>query len=174
MRYYEKDGYMLIRRHWIVMLLNYLKFIFLMSLAGLLFYIAMTFQGALGRTLVVYVMFPAIFLTINFAFLKLIFDMIKYFNRLIVIDNHSVIVIKTSLIETDNIELIGLGKIIKIDTAMRGIFQNLFVFGDMIIEQADTTRFFDSVYRPYQVANYIKEAQIRYEKELVKSGKFPH
>ena len=35
MRYYEKDGYMLIRRHWIVMLLNYLKFIFLMSLAGL-------------------------------------------------------------------------------------------------------------------------------------------
>ena len=119
-------------------------------------------------------MFPVIFLTINFAFLKLIFDMIKYFNRLIVIDNHSVIVIKTSLIETDNIELIGLGKIIKIDTAMRGIFQNLFVFGDMIIEQADTTRFFDSVYRPYQVANYIKEAQIRYEKELVKSGKFPH
>ncbi len=56
---------------------------------------------------------------------------------------------------------------------MRGIFQNLFVFGDMIIEQADTTRFFDSVYRPYQVANYIKEAQIRYEKELAKSGKFP-
>ncbi len=106
MRYYEKDGYMLIRRHWIVMLLNYLKFIFLMSLAGLLFYIAIAFQGVLGRVLVVYVMFPAIFLTINFAFLKLIFDMIKYFNRLIVIDNHSVIVIKTSLIETDNIELI--------------------------------------------------------------------
>jgi len=68
--------------------------------------------------LVTFVIFPVVFVFINYAFLKLILENIRYFNDLLILKENSVIVIKTSLIDTDNVEIIDLDKITKIDTTM--------------------------------------------------------
>jgi hypothetical protein len=65
-----------------------------------------------------FIIFPVIFLIINYAFLKLLLNYINYYNNLIILKDLNVIVIKTSLLDTDNIEIIDLNKITKIDTLM--------------------------------------------------------
>lgn len=83
-----------------------------------------------------------------------------------ILKENSVIVIKTSLIDTDNIEIIDLDKITKIDTTMTWIIPNVLAYWDLVLEQfKDRTRIFHHIYKPYKLANLIKEAKSSYEKE---------
>lgn len=92
-------------------------------------------------------------------------DYIRYYNDLIIISWHSVIVIKTSLIDTDNVEIIDLDKITKIDTIMQWVTSNILSYWKLVLEQyRDRTRTFNHIYKPYKVANSIKEAKMFYEK----------
>ncbi len=166
MKYYEKDGYILVRKHWIITLFNYSKFFFFLWISFLLVYIALRFQESLWYELVTFVIFPVVFVFINYAFLKLILENIRYFNDLLILKENSVIVIKTSLIDTDNVEIIDLDKITKIDTTMTWIIPNLLAYWDLVLEQfKDRTRIFHHIYKPYRLANLIKEAKSSYEKE---------
>ncbi len=58
----------------------------------------------------------------------------------------------------DNIELIDLDKITKIDTQMNGILHNLFAYGVLVIEQnRDRVREFHHIFKPYLAVRYIKD-----------------
>lgn len=166
MIYYEKNGYILVKRHWIVMLFNYLEFIFFNSTAFFLYYICIKFQKNMTYELINYVFFPVIFLLINFAFFKLAFELIRYFNNLIILNKNNLIVIKTSLIDTDNVEIIDIHKITKIDTSIKWIFSNIFSYGDLILEQNRArTRIFNHIYKPYRIATYLRDIKKIYDNQ---------
>ena len=122
MTYYQRNGYTLMRRHWIILFFNYLSFTFLLIVSALLYYISIKYQVYLWYDLIMFIIFPVIFLIINYAFLKLLLNYINYYNNLIILKDSNVIVIKTSLLDTDNIEIIDLNKITKIDWVEYSIF----------------------------------------------------
>lgn len=166
MSYYEKNGYILVRRHWIIMFFNYLHFLFFVWLSFLLYILAIKFQENLWHDFIKYIFFPLIFIILNYAFLKLIFEIIRYFNNLIILDKENLIVIKTSIIDTDNVEIIDLEKITKIDTSIVWVFPNILAYWDLILEQNRArTRTFNHIYKPYKIATYIRDSKIKYEKQ---------
>ena len=148
------------RRHWIILFFNYLSFTFLLIVSALLYYISIKYQVYLWYDLIMFIIFPVIFLIINYAFLKLLLNYINYYNNLIILKDSNVIVIKTSLLDTDNIEIIDLNKITKIDTLMEWIVANILSYGNVVLEQyKDRTRIFHHIYKPYRAANFIKESK---------------
>ena len=160
MTYYQRNGYTLMRRHWIILFFNYLSFTFLLIVSALLYYISIKYQVYLWYDLIMFIIFPVIFLIINYAFLKLLLKYINYYNNLIILKDSNVIVIKTSLLDTDNIEIIDLNKITKIDTLMEWIVANILSYGNLVLEQyKDRTRIFHHIYKPYRAANFIKESK---------------
>lgn len=165
MTYYEKDWYILIRRHWIIMVFNYVKFFFHLWICILLLYISIKFQDSLDHDFIKYIMFPCIFVILNYAFLRMAHEIIKYYNNLIIFKDREVIVIKTTLIDTDNVEIIDLEKVSKIDTNMQWIISNVLAYWSLILEQyRDRTRIFNHIYKPYRAANYIKELKKKLKK----------
>lgn len=146
------------------MLFNYLHFVFFMILSVVLYFVAIKYQQNLGSELLKYILFPMIFMILNYAFLKLIFEVIRYFNNLIILNEHNLIVIKSSIIDTDHIEIIDLEKITKIDTSIIWVFPNLLAYWDLILEQNRArTRTFNHIYKPYKIATYIRDSKKKYE-----------
>lgn len=72
--------------------------------------------------------------------------------------NNQLIVIKSSLIKTDNVEIIDLNKITKLDTYIKWIIPNLIWYGNLVIEQQrDQVREFWYIPKPYKAIWYINE-----------------
>lgn len=68
--------------------------------------------------------------------------------------------------DTDNIEIVDIDKITKIDSSINWIIPNFFSFWDLVLEQnRDRTRKFNYIYKPYNAVNFIREMAKNYEKK---------
>ncbi len=151
----------MIRRHWIVMLFRYLKFIIFLSLAWIFYYVALRYENKFWEELIYYFFLPIIFLILNYAFIKLVLSYIKYYNNLIILHKDQIIFIKSTFLWTGNVEIIEMSKVTKIDTFCRGIIPNVIWFWTLIIEQQrDKVSEFTYVPKPYKTINYLKEVEI--------------
>ncbi|PID84190.1 hypothetical protein CSB09_02135 [Candidatus Gracilibacteria bacterium] len=131
----------------------------------LLYVLTIHYKSYLNPVLAKYILFPLIVIIIHYAFFYLIFRLIRYYNNLILLKKDAMFIVKTSLIEFDNIELIELDKITKIDTQMKGIIQNLLSYGTLIIEQnRDRVREFHYIYKPYKAVRHLKEIKKQQQK----------
>lgn len=83
--YKEDNGNIIVRKHWVLLFLYLVKFIFILFFAIILSFIGIFYAESLGRDLVVYVIFPAVFLLVNYSFFKLILAMIEFYNYLFII-----------------------------------------------------------------------------------------
>ncbi len=135
MTYIKKYNYTIIRKHWVALFFRYLKPIFNLFIAWLLFYISMKFSDTLWKETLNYLLFPSIFILVNYAFIKLILSYIKFFNDFLIIYDWQIIVIKNSLYFIDEIEFIDINKITKLDTISRWFFENILWYWSLIIEQ---------------------------------------
>ncbi len=148
-----------------ILFFNYLSFLFSMFICFLLYFISVKYINIIDHTIIKYLFFPIIFLLLNYSFIKFTLRLIRYYNDLILLKQDQIIIIKTSLIDTDNIEIIDIDKITKIDSSMTWIIQNFFAFWDLILEQnRDRTRNFNYIYKPYNAVNSIKEMKKNEEK----------
>jgi len=143
---------------------------FYLFLSGTLFYISMKFRTALWDDIVMYLLFPLVFVLLNYAFIKLILSYIKYYNNLIIFHKNQIIVIKSTLIEVDNVEIIDMHKITKLDTYCKWIIPNVIWYWTLVIEQQrDKVREFWYIPKPYKAISHLKEANtiMQNKKELV-------
>lgn len=162
MTYYTKYDYIMIRRHWIVMIFKYLRFSFYIIISLILLYVSYNFSSYISKEIRYYVFFPIIFLSINYAFFKLILNYIKYYNNLLILHKNQLMVIKSTLLDTDNVEIIDLNKTTKLDTFIKWLIPNIIWYGTLVIEQQrDQVREFWYVPKPYKAIWYLNEAKIK-------------
>jgi hypothetical protein len=117
------------------MIFKYIKFWFFLFVSFCFYFIWVIFWENLWQEVTNFLIFPLVFLTLNYAFLKLITYYIRYYNNLIIFYKQQIIVIKSSLIWTDNVEITDLHKITKIDTFCNWIMPNLIWYWTLVIEQ---------------------------------------
>lgn len=143
------------------MLFRYLKVLVFLSISWIIFSFTMTHIESIWKDLVYYIIFPGLFIFINYIFIKLVLWYIKYYNDLLVIHNWKIIVIKSSLLFKDNIEFIDISKITKLDTYLEWIVQNILWFWKLVAEQQrEEVRKFHYVPRPARAMSIInKEKQ---------------
>ncbi len=156
--YKEDNGNIIVRKHWILLFLYLVKFIFILIFAIILSFIGIFYAESLGRDLVVYVIFPAVFLLVNYSFFKLILAMIEFYNYLFIIAWDQIFVINASLIMRNDIEVIDAFKIIKLDAYSRGFISNVLSYGRITIElQTKEERIFRFMPHPYKLLQYLQE-----------------
>lgn len=166
MTYFSKYDYTIIKKHWIVLFFKYLKLIFFLSLVWILYYFSITYVDSIWHELVIYFIFPIIFILVNYAFFKLILWYIKFYNDLLVIYDWQLIVIKSSLLFMDNIEFIDINKITKLDTYCRWLIPNVMWYWNLVAEQQrDEVRTFPFVPEPFRALQLINEEKQRTIKE---------
>lgn len=146
------------------MFFRYLKFSFYLIIAFVFYFIAVKFWSALWYELTHYIILPLSFITVNYAFIKLILYYIWFYNNLLIFHEDKIIVIKSTLLDTDNVEIIDLHKITKIDAFSDGILANILWYWTLVIEQQrDKVREFWYVPKPHKaiwLLNDVKEKNL--------------
>jgi hypothetical protein len=162
MTYFTKYNYTIIRKHWVVLLFKYLKTMLLLILSWILFFISTKFWGVLWDEIVYLLLFPSIFILVNYAFFKLLLWYIKFYNDLLIVYDWQLIVIKSSLLFKDDIEFIDINKITKLDTYCRWLIPNIFQFWNLVVEQQrDQVREFHFIPEPFKALQILKEEKQR-------------
>ncbi len=162
MTYFSKYDYIIIRRHWIILVFRYLQFALYSFVAIVLFYFSLKLVNTVWHDLVHFLFYPTVFLLINYAFIKLVLSYIKYYNNLLIIHNWQLIVIQSSLFFKDDIEFIDINKITKLDTYCRWLVPNLLWYGNLVVEQQrDEPRLFHFVPELYKALHILKEEKQR-------------
>lgn len=156
--YKEHNGNIIIRKHWVLLSLYLIKFVFILIFAIILSFIGVFYREALGNDLVVYVIFPLVFILVNYSFFKLVLAMIEFYNYLFIISWDQIFVINASLIMRNDIEVIDAFKIIKLDAYSRWFISNVFSYGRITIElQTKEERIFRFMPHPYTLLKYLQE-----------------
>lgn len=156
--YQDFNGSIIVKKHWILLLLYGIKFIFILWIAWVLFFIASSYREVLWDQIVLYILFPLIFILVNYSFIKLILGVIEFYNYLFIICWDQIFIINASLFMRNDIEVIDAFKIIKVDAYSRGIIPNIFSYGKLIIElQTREERLFRFMPKPYTLLKYLQE-----------------
>lgn len=158
MWYFSQDGYSIIKRHYLILWLYFLKFSFFLILAFFIGYIWITYRAVLWEDLVTFVFFPLVFILVNYSFFKFILWTIEYFNYLVIIHHDQIFIINSSLIMRNDIEVVDSFKIVKLDAYSRWFFSNFLWFWKIIIEtQTKEERILSFMPKPYQLLDILKK-----------------
>lgn len=115
------------------------------------------------------IIFPVVFVLVNYAFIKLFLAYVLFYNNLIIIHEWEIIVVRSTLLFVDDIEFLDIHKITKVDTYCRGIVPNILNFWKLVIEQQrEQVRAFHCVpdlSRALQVINDEKQRTIQESKK---------
>lgn len=116
------------------------------------------YKSDVPADLVRYFIFPAVLILINYAMFQLAFGVVKYHNKLIIVVRDRIILISSSLILKEDIEIMELSKVMKIDVECHGLLPNVLNFGMLIIEQQkNDVRTMRLVPDPFTVLRIIRE-----------------
>lgn len=158
MSYFLQDGYSIIKKHYVLVLLYFIKFTFFLLLAIGIWFIGVMYREVIGDDIVNYIFFPLVFALINYSFFKFILWAIEYFNYLFIIHHDQIFIINSSLIMRNDIEVVDAFKIVKLDAYSRWFFSNLLWFWRIIIEtQTKEERVFRFMPKPYKLLDILKK-----------------
>lgn len=156
-----EENYTIVTRHFVYLLYLVAKFLFLIVIAGVLFAFLMVYRQGFSKEtadIVNYVFFPVIFLLINYSFIQLALGIIRYYNRLVIIVRDKFIILNSSLILQEDLEIMDLSKVMKIDVECHGLLASIFGYGHLIMEQQkDEVRTIHFIPKPYKVWQILRE-----------------
>ena len=132
--------YIDIRRHGILLIFMTSKFIFFLIPIGILVWIFYSYENIFSHDFSNYILLPVLLFSINYIFLQLILNSIDYFGRIMLIANHAIILIHTSLLLIDDIEYMDMKSILKVDVVIHGFFPNILNYGHLLLEQRNEIR----------------------------------
>lgn len=158
--YTYKDGFTIIKRHLLLFVSWYFKFIFFLLVSILLYIISVDKLVNLSEDMIYlnYIVYFLILVFINYAFFRLILTLIDYYHNLIIIKNDQIIIIECSLLLKDDIEIIDSYRIMKIDAFSHWFFANILSYWKLVIEQQrDEVRICHFVPNPYFVLNILRK-----------------
>lgn len=168
MSYFEKDWYTIVRKHYFIFLFFLFKFLFFLVITWVIFGITFYYHEFFPDNVRDYLFLPIILFLLNYAFIKLILNLIEYYNYLFIIFKDQIYIINASLIFRNDIEVIDAFKIIKIDAFCRWFIANLFWFWYITIElQTREERTFRFMPDPYILLEKLKVQR----EEVLKSRK---
>ena len=161
--YYDKrsENAIVIKRHFILLLIKIIRFVFLIMVAFFLYFIYTKFLANLENDFagfLHYGSFLIIFWLLNYAFIKLVLNIIEYYHTLIIITDEQILIINCSLFMKDDIESIDAYRIMKIDAFSHWFWSNVIGYGNLIIEQQkDEVRTFHFIPHPYRIFGIIRD-----------------
>lgn len=80
-----------------------------------------------------------------------------YYNLFIIYENH-IIIIKSSLILIDDLEVLDVNKVMKIDSISRWLFSNMLWYWNILLEQQkNDVRTFHFMPNPYRIVEIFKK-----------------
>jgi len=164
MSYYKLDSEncIVIRRHFLYLFFDFLKFSFFIILAFFLYWFTTTYKSAFSWDLdfVKKSIFMFTFVILNYAFLKFILSLINYHNNIIIIHEKKISIIRSTLILKDDMEAIDPMTIKKIDSVSRGIIWNTLGYWNLVIEQMDHMRTFHFIPHPEDLIHILREQKL--------------
>lgn len=154
----NKFDYTIVKRHWISLFAKLIKALFFTWVALILYFGAMFYYNNLWKDFIVYVLLPIIWLILNYSFLKIFEAFLEYYNEMLIIHLDQIIIIKSSLILMDDIEIIDSYRVMKFDSYADWFWANLLGYGHIVLEQQkDNVRIFHFVSNPYKLIAILKE-----------------
>jgi hypothetical protein len=149
----EINWYVLIKRHPVLLLIKFFKVFFWFIIIWVIYYFSLKYLPQIKKVdSLNYISFWIIFILLNYIFTKIIIYIIEYYNDLIILHNDQIIILKSSLIMKDDMEVIDVDKVMKIDSFSRGPFQNIIWYGSIIIEQQkNDVRTFAYIPKPHTI-----------------------
>jgi hypothetical protein len=122
---------------------------------GLIFTI---YKNDIPADLIRYFVFPVVLVLANYAILQFALNVVKYYNKLVIVVRDRIIIITSSLILKEDIEILELSKVMKIDVECHGLLANVLNYGSLIIEQQkNDVRIMHLVPDPFTVLRIIRE-----------------
>lgn len=161
MAYYSHGRtHILVRRHYILLLILFLRSCGILLVVGLLYVVERTITPIIADGMIQnvrYALFFFTFVLLNYAFFKFIFWLFRYYNNVIVISHDLIAVIHCSLILEDDVELIDAARIVKVDSQAHGFFANVLWYANIVIEQQrNEVRTLHFVPHPYKFLEIIE------------------
>jgi|GEM_PF-522838 len=157
MAYYSKDGYTIVKKHDVILFFYWSRFVFQLLITCIIAGAVLYNYKDMGDDVTQFVMFPLVFIMLNYVFISLICRIIEYNNYLFIIFKDQIFILNSSLVLRDNIEIIDAFKIIKLDVFSRGFFSNLLSYGEIVIElQTREERLFHFMPQPYKLLDKLK------------------
>lgn len=115
------ENYTLVTRHPIILLHHFAKCIFLLILSITILVAIFHYKGRIPNDFITLVLFPIALLLMNYAFMKFILAIVSYYNKIVIIAPDKIIIIDSTLLLQEDIEIIDLAKVVKIDVECHGI-----------------------------------------------------
>ncbi len=165
MKHYKTvNDFTLIKRHILLLIISILKSLFLILVSILLYYIwNKYFLVDIETELVKYLFFWVVFLLINYSFLSLISSIVEYYNNLVVLYKDRIIILQSSLILKDNIEIIYIHKVVKINWSKIWVFQNILWYWNITIEeQNNNIRILNFISKPNSILKLLNSQKDKY------------
>jgi hypothetical protein len=166
--YIEKyENYIIIRRHFILLLFKIAKFIFLIIISFFLYWLLFKYWAIISVdiTSINYIVFAFCFILLNYAFLWFIVYVIEYMNKLIIITNEEIIFIRSTLLLKDDIEILDIYRVMSIDSVSHWLIANIFNYWVVIIEQQQAENI-ENIKKLYFIPNPQKFISLIKEKKL--------
>lgn len=161
---YNSDCNIIDKKHWVLLVFYLIKFIFLLIIVLILSFLWTIYKNELWNDIVYYLIFPLVFILVNYSFLRLILWVIEYYNYLFIISWDQIFIVNASLILRNDVEVIDAFKITKIDAYSRGLISNILWYWKIIIElQSTEVRVFRFMSNPYFL---LKKLQMQREEVL--------
>lgn len=158
---YENSDILLFKRHSIKLVYIYWKFILLFNLFMLLLFVIISYREKLKlyeNSLFYWSIILILLLLINTAVIILIIDLITYYNSLVIISDDNIIIIQNTLLIREDIEIINIPQLTKVNIERHWLFSHLLWYWNLILEQqrAEVCPLFFTP-EPYRIINYIKK-----------------
>lgn len=158
MGYIDHKEYALIKQHSIMLLYYLVKFIFFIIITASLSIFLYFFKDKIWAEITDFFFFPLILCLLTYAFIKLVLGLIIYYNNLVIFLHDKIIILKSSLFLLDDVEIIDVSKIMKIDVQIHWFFANLLWYGNLVVEQQrDELLILRFIPSPYKALQLLRE-----------------
>lgn len=157
MWYIDQKECVIIKKHSIMIFYNIAKFFFLMLITSLLFSVSYYYKESFGNDIIHYFLLPSTLALVNYAFFKFIFALVYYYNDLVIFIKDKIIVIKSTLFLQDDLEIVDISKVMKIDVQCHWFLANFIGYGNLVIEQQNQVRTLHFVPKPYKALELLRE-----------------
>lgn len=173
----ENEDYFITKKHFIIFLYVIGKFIFLSFLVGIIYFLAFKYRAVIPYDIKIWLVFPLLLWLLNYTFFKFIFWIINYNNDLVILLRDKVYIIHTTLMLRDDIEMMDMYKIIKVDAVCHWFISNILRYWHIIIEQqGNEKRVLHFIPVPYKLMEKLNQKidTLRFDKYTWSIKKHSH
>lgn len=134
------------------------RFIIFITIVFWLLTFSYYFKEKIWEEVITFFFLPLVLIISNYAFRKLIQWIIFYYNDLVIFMHDKIIIVKSSLVIQDDLEIIEVWKVMKIDVQCHWFFANFFWYWNLVIEQQrDQLRILHFIPDPYKALWLLRE-----------------